>query len=143
MLDCVLEREHSLLQATQLLNVVKESELAESSALEQITDTNKTMRQFDKQALAYQPLSQYACIILTAVQKLSSIFKYFTFDIEKMERLLVKLISFRGDNRVPDNATSIRANVLLLKHRLLVSVYKILQVKSLTIIFVFQNTELL
>ena len=130
MLDCVLEREDSLLQATQLRHIVKESESAESSALEQITDTQKAVRQFDQQALAYKPLSQDACIILTAIQKLSSTFKYFTFGIDKLEQLLVKLISLREDNKVPDDATSIRANVLFLKHRLLVSVYEILQVQN-------------
>lgn len=127
-MNCVLESEDSLLQASHLLNIVKESESLEASALEQISDTHQSMRLFDQQADAYKPLAEYATIILTAMQKLSSILKYFEFGIEKLEQLMVTLISFRADNKVPDNVMAINANVLYLKYRLLISVHEILQV---------------
>ena len=127
-LNCMLESEDSLLQATHLLNTVKESESLESSALEQITDTEKSMQRFDKQALAYKPLSELASIILTAIQKLSSILKYFTFGIDKLEGVIVKLISRRKDNKVADDAMAVNANVIYLKYQFLISVHQILQV---------------
>lgn len=127
-MQCVLGSDDLLAQAVHLLNTVKESESLESSALEQITDTEKSMEQFDQQALAYRPLSELASIILTAVQKLSSVLKYFTFGIDKLEGVIVKLIARRKDNKVADNVMAINANVLYLKNQLLLSVHKILQV---------------
>lgn len=128
-LHCVLESDDLLLaQATHLLNTVKESESLESSAMEQINDTEKSMQRFDQQALAYRPLSEFASIILTAVQKLSAALKYFTFGIDKLEGVIEKLIAQRKDNKVADDAMAVNANVLYLKHQLLLSVHKILQV---------------
>ena len=86
------------------------------------------MRQFDRKALAYRPLSELASIILTAVQKLSAALKYFTFGIDKLEGVIEKLIAQRKDNKVADDAMAVNANVLYLKHQLLRSVHKILQV---------------
>ena len=129
-LNCVLDCKDSLLQAAHLFDVVKESESSESNALEQIADTKKSMKLFDQQALAYKSLSEFASIILTTVQKLSSILKYFTFSIDEFEQLIVNLIARREGNRVPDNAMAISANVLYLKHQLLISIHKTLQVYS-------------
>lgn len=129
MLKCVLESEDSLLlQATHLLNTVKEAESSEATALEQISDTNKSMLQFDQLALAYKPLSDLASVIFTAVEKLSTVLNYFVFDIDKLERVIERLISERDGYRVCDNVMSINANVLHLKRRLFASVYELLQV---------------
>ena len=126
----MLESDDLLAQANHLLNTVKESESLESSALEQITDTEKSMQRFDQQALAYRPLSELASIILTAIQKLSSALKYFTFGIDNLEGVIMKLIARRKDNKVADDAMAVNANVLYLKHQLLLSVHKILQVHA-------------
>ena len=117
-----------LAQATHLLNTVKESESLESSAMEQINDTEKSMQRFDQKALAYRPLSELASIIFTAIQKLSAALKYFMFGIDKLEGVIEKLIAQRKDNKVADDAMAVNANVLYLKHQLLRSVHKILQV---------------
>lgn len=87
------------------------------------------MQQFDQQALPYRPLSEMANVILTAIQKLSSALKYFTFGIDKLEGVIVKLIAQRKDNKVADDAMAINANVLYLKNQLLLSVHNILQVQ--------------
>lgn len=124
----MLDSEDPLAHAAQLLNSVKESESSELSALEQISDTKESIKMFEEQALAYKSLAELASIILTAVEKLSSTLKYFTFGISKFEKLIVKLISIRRGNRVCDNPMSIHANVLYLKHRLLITVHRNLQV---------------
>ena len=124
----MLDHEDPLAHAAQLLNSVKESESSELSSLEQISDTKKSIEMFEQQALAYKSLAELASISLTTVEKLSSTLKYFTFGISKFERLIVKLISIRGGIKVCDNPMSIHANVLYLKHQLLISLHRNLQV---------------
>ena len=124
----MLDREDPLTHTAILLNNVKESESSELSALEQISDTKKSIKMFEQQALAYKSLAELASIILTAVEKLSSTLKYFTFGISKFEKLIVKLISIRGGIKVCDNPMSIHANVLCLKNQLLIAVNRNLQV---------------
>ena len=143
MLNTVLESEDPLAQATQLLNSVKESESSELSALEQISDTKKSMRLFEQQALAYKPLAEFASIILTVVERLSSVLKYFMFGISKLEQLIVKLISIRENNKVCDDPMSIFANVLYLKHQLFISVHQNLQVCNVTTVVTSHVFEIL
>lgn len=128
MLNSVLDSKDPLAQTAQLLNNINESELSELGALEQISDTKKSLKMFEQQALAYKSLAELASISLTAVEKLSYTLKYFTFGIRKLEKLIVKLISIRGGNKVWDNPMSIHDNVLYLKQQLLISVHRNLQV---------------
>ena len=128
LLNSVLDSKDPLAQTAQLLNNINESELSELGALEQISDTKKSLKMFEQQALAYKSLAELASISLTAVEKLSYTLKYFTFGIRKLEKLIVKLISIRGGNKVWDNPMSIHDNVLYLKQQLLISVHRNLQV---------------
>ena len=125
----MLESEDVLLEATHLVDVIRECESLRSSTLEQITDTQKSIQRFDEKALAYRPLSQLASTILTAVQSLSSSLKYFTFGIDKLEGVIATLIARRKDFRVADEAMAVNAYVIYLKYQLLLSVHKILKVR--------------
>ena len=127
-LKCALAMQAPLNQNPTILEAVKVSEASESSALELITETKKNLRLYDQQAFAYKPLSVYASLIVSTLQNLAAKMKYFSFKMSDLEKILETLIVSSVDNRVPDNLMSVNAHVLCLKHHLLSSVYKTLQV---------------
>lgn len=129
MLNATLDPKHqSLLSADELLGVLKEKEEFEVSALDQIKETNKNLEQFDKQLKMYQPLTKFASAVLCSLQRLSSVFQYFSFRIDEFEEILAKLIINFKTSRPANNPMSVNAHVLHLKNCLMLSVYKHFQV---------------
>jgi len=130
-LDAALDSKHqSLLSAEELLDILKEKEQFEVTALAQIEETNKNLEQFEKQLKMYQPLIKFASAVLSSLEKISSVFQYFSFKIEEFEKILAQLIIRFKSSRPANNPMSVNAHVLHLKKYLMLSVYKNFQVRA-------------
>ena len=131
MLSTTLDSKHqSLLSAEDLLDILKEKEKFEVTALEQIQETSKNLEQFEKQLKMYQPLTRFASAVLSSLERLSSVFQYFSFKIEEFEKILSELIMRFKTSRPANNPMSVNAHVLHLKNCLMLSVYKNFQVRA-------------
>lgn len=137
-MKCTLDVEDSLLLHHQsLLPAVRECEMAESTAADQIRETKKILKSFDQQIQGYKPLADYTAAIFTVVQTLSHTLKYFSFSLDQFQTLLSQLIARNKPNKVADSVSAMNAHVLHLKHELLVRVCKTLSV------FVFRRHQIL
>lgn len=129
MLNCAVDPSYSsLLQAIDLLNTIKECEVSEVEAHDQIKETRKNLKVFDEQMVVYKPLSHTASIVLASLQRLSSAVRYFNLRVDDFEGILLGLIEKFKSNRVLGHAMSIKAHVLHLKKQLLLTIYHQLQV---------------
>ena len=118
--------EGSLFGSSSLLPTLRECESSKYTASEQITETNKILRSFDRQVQVYRPLADYTAILFTVVQKLSCCFKYVRFSLGQFEELIGSLLA--RDRKVPDNAMAIAGHVLHLKHQFLHTLSSKLQI---------------
>ena len=113
----------SLLEVSDLLQTVKQSESSDISTLELIHETKKNIRAFDQQSLAYKSLSEYCSLLFSSTQKLIQCFQYFKFPLSRFEGLLDEVLTCSSKGlKVPDNLMAINAHVLHLRHELLAAV---------------------
>ncbi len=113
----------------EVLTIVKEAEASEVTTLEQIRETKKNIQAFDQQTVAYAPLSHYASVLLSSIQRLSLTLQYCNFSIAKFKSVLSGLILKLKDNKVADHVMSVKAHVLHLKNQLLLNAHHRLQVR--------------
>ena len=118
----------SLLDTKDLLDRIRDSEAAEAAAQEQIREAKRNLHTFEQNEVAYRPLSSYASIILTSVQKVAAALLYFDLGVEEFKDVLSSTIQENKKIKVPDHAMSIKAHVIHLKGELLLNIYKMLQV---------------
>ena len=119
----------SLLEVSNLLQTVQQSESSDVSTLELIHETKKNIKAFDQQSLAYKSLSEYCSLVFNSTQKLVQCFQYFKFPLSRFEDLLGEVLtSSSRDLKVPDNLMAINAHVLHLRHELLSTVCTALRV---------------
>lgn len=128
-IDSVVDTPTSLLEVPDLLVTIQESESSDASTLELIHETNKNIRTFNQQSLAYKSLSEYSSLLYTCIRRLQQCFRYFKFPLDQFEVLFSEVLtnSSRGV-KVPDNVMAINAHVLHLKHQLLSVVCNTLKV---------------
>ena len=122
------QKSSDLLLVKDLMDTISKNEAAEVAASEQVREATKNLQMSDQQVLAYRPFSHWAGLMLTNIQKVSSVFQYFNLSVAEFQEILVKVIhEFKG-TKVADHMMSIKAHVIHLKNELLFQVYQKLQV---------------
>lgn len=131
MLEYTLNSESkSLLRAEDLLDTISRSEASEVAAHEQIREAKMNLRVSEQQVFPYKPLSSYASVLLSTIQRVASVIRYFNLSVDRFETMLSKVIYEFKDMKVPDHSMSIKAHVIHFKNHLLLSVYQKLQVSG-------------
>lgn len=120
---------HSLLQAEDLLGMIHKSEASKMMALEQIREAKMNLHVSDQLVVPYRPLSHYASVVLSSIQRVTTAIQYCDLSVEVFKNVLSGTIrEFKG-TKVPDHAMSVKAHVIHLKGQLLLNVYQKLQVR--------------
>ncbi len=129
-INCTVDTDSPLLELDNLLVIIEESETSDVSTIELIQETNKNIRAFDQQSLAYKSLSEYASLLYTCVHTIRHSFQYFQFPLCLFESLFSEvLVNSCREVKVSDNLMAINAHVLYLRHQLLAAVCNALKVR--------------
>ena len=123
MIGSVLESDN-LLVCPHLAGIADESQESETTAQDNIRDTNEALVQSRSLVDSYRPLAFSSALIFDTAQRLSAKFQYRTFRLKCFQELLTSLLAAHKHSRPPDDPAACHKHVVQIERRLRVEVHR-------------------
>ena len=116
------------MDSSSVMEVLRECETTQASALEQLRETTRVRKVFEQQRAGYWPLAKHAAVLFTISQSLCKHLWYLAFSLQDYEAIIDGLLAKSSSRKLLGASKSaMSGNMLHLQRQLSLCVYRTLQ----------------